>query len=294
MSKDRSAVDPGGEREIDLGRWRDAALAYWWVAVAGLAVGLILSGIYSLRGTPSRYAASALVARGQAFNPAGTGTVLGYLSSPAAIQAYATEPATLATVAAKVGITAGELSGHVTTSTLTRTGTVSTVDTNSILVQLTVTLNKPTRAEDAANALAAIIKRITTSNYVRQSITIFKVRLANYAARIKTLQQRVQSLNEVVDHSTGLQPLDRLVLVSQLDESEGSLGQTLDAQTTAQQGLTLAEDVEQTQIIQQAKAQKVPKPAHRSAILVGGLIGLILGGIGAIVYGLRATRTRPE
>ena len=71
-------------------------------------------------------------------------------------------------------MSAGELSGHVTGSTVDQgSGTASTADTNSILVQITVTLNKPKRAEDAANAIAAIIKRVTTSNYVRQSIAIY-------------------------------------------------------------------------------------------------------------------------
>jgi uncharacterized protein involved in exopolysaccharide biosynthesis len=292
MSGERRATDLGGEREIDLARWRDAALANWWLAAAGLVAGIVVSSLYTLSGHTT-YTASALIARGQAFNPAGTATVLSYLSSPVAIQAYATTPATLEAVAAKVGMSAGELRGHITTSTLTREGTASTTNTNSILVQITVKLNRPKRAEDAANALAAIITRATTSDYVRQSISIYKVRLGNYAARIKTLQGRIQSLNETLAHSGSLQPLDRLVLVSELDQAEAALGQTLDSQTTTQTQLTLAEDVEQTQLIQKAQAVKSVGRSRRNSVLVGGLIGLILGAIVATVYGLRVRRTLP-
>ena len=47
-------------------------------------------------------------------------------------------------------MTRGELRGHVTTSTVSETGTSSTTNTNSILIQITVALNKPKRAEEAA------------------------------------------------------------------------------------------------------------------------------------------------
>lgn len=293
MSGERLATDLGAEREIDLARWRDAALAYWWLAVAGLVAGIIAGSVYALSGGTT-YKASALIARGQAFNPAGTSSVLGYLSSPAAIQAYATSPEALATVAAKAGMSVGELRGHVSTATLTDNGQASTINTNSVLVQITVKLNKPKRAVDAANALAALIKRVTTSDYVRQSISLYNVRLGNYGARVKTLQGRIQSLNDTLASSGNLQPLDRLVLVSELDQAEATLGQTLDSQSTTQQELTLAEDVEQTQLIQKAQAEKTAGRSRRNSSVTGGLIGLILGAIVATVYGLRTTRTRSD
>lgn len=295
MSGDRSATDPGGEREIDLARWRDAALAYWWLAVAGLVAGVIVTGVYALsRNSTTTYAASAMIARGQAFNPAGNGVVLSYLSSPLAIQAYATTPASVAAVAAKVGMGPSELAGHILVSTLTKEGTASDTNTNSTLLLITVTLKKPKRAEDAANEMAKLIQRATTTLYVRQSIAIFRQKLSNYGARIKTLELRIKSLNAAVASSGNLPPLDQLVLVSQLDTTEATLGQTLDSQATTQQQLTLGLDVEQTQLIQKAHAEKIAGRSYRKGILAGAVIGLILGAILATAYGVRATRTRPE
>ncbi len=285
------ATDPGVEREIDLRRWVNAALAYWPVAVAGLVLGLLAGGLYALSGSASSYSASATIARGQAFNPSGNQTVLGYLSSPIAIQDFATSPTTLAKVAAKTGATVAQLAGHVVTSTFTAEGTPSPTNTGSTLVQITVTQKKPKVAEDAANALADLVKTATTSNYVLQSIKLYKVRLSDYAARIKTLQTRIDSLNAVLKNPAGLAPLDQLVVATQLDAAEAALGQTLDSQTTAQQQLTLAQDVETTQIIQLAKAQKnAASKSRRNAIVFGGLVGLLLGAILATALGLRAAR----
>ena len=73
-------VDPGVEREIDLGALKDAVLARWWIAVVGLVVGVAIGAAYTLSfGTT--WAASAIIAPGQAFSPNGNTVVLSYLSS---------------------------------------------------------------------------------------------------------------------------------------------------------------------------------------------------------------------
>jgi uncharacterized protein involved in exopolysaccharide biosynthesis len=292
MSGDGQATDLGAEREIDLLGWLNAALAYWWLAVAGLAVGVAAGTLVTLGGT-TKYTATALIARGQAFNPSGSGTVLSYLSNLAAIQNYVSSPSALDAAAAKAGMTAGELRGHVAAATLTGTGEPSTTNTGSILVAITVTLAKPKKAEDAANELARIVAKATTSTYVEQSIKLYQVRLKNYATRLKSLAARIQSLNDALANTSSLQLTDRLLLLTQLDQAEATQGQTLDSQTTVQQQLTLAEDVEKTQIVQNAEVEKVPPGrSRRNAVLVGGLIGLILGAVAATVYGQLRRRAR--
>jgi uncharacterized protein involved in exopolysaccharide biosynthesis len=275
------------EREIDLRRWVDALLSRWWIMVVGLVVGVVVGAIYAVSGT-STYTASALIARGQAFSPGGGSSVLTYLSNPLAIQTFATTEQALREAAAKAGISVGELRGHVTTSNLNRTGQAA--DTNSILMQITVDLKKPKKAEDAANALAEIVKRETTSGYVRQSMQIYKTRLANYALRLKTLQIRINALNHTLATSHNLSALDQLVIASQLDSAQAAYGQTLDSQTTNQQLLSLAQQVEQTQIVQLAKAQKTAARSRRNVVVVAGLIGLLVGAVIALVLGLRANR----
>jgi uncharacterized protein involved in exopolysaccharide biosynthesis len=280
--------DVGVERDIDLRRWWRALLSRWWIIVAGLIIGAILGGIYSLSGGSS-YTATALIARGQAYNPAGSAPVLSYLSSPTAIQEYATSEPALRYAAAKAGISPGQLRGHVSTSTIGQTG-AQQQNTNSTLVQISVALNKPKRAEEAADALADLMQKYTTSNYVSQSIAIYKVRLNNFETRLKTLQARISGDQTALKASSGLAPLDRLVIVTDLDAAEAAYGQTLDSQTTTQQLLTLAQEVEQTHIVQLAQAQKSTARSHRNSALVGAVIGLLIGAIIALILGLRATR----
>jgi len=43
-----AVTDAGVEREIDLGRWKQAAVERWWLVAAGLVVGAIIGGLYSL------------------------------------------------------------------------------------------------------------------------------------------------------------------------------------------------------------------------------------------------------
>ena len=288
MSADSTKADLGAEREIDLRGWFAAARAFWWIAAAGVVVGVALGSMYSLSGG-STYNASVLLARGQAFAPGGTTSVLSFRSNPVAIQAYATDPSTIATVSNRFGIPAGELRGHITTTPVGDFGTATAANPNSVvLVRITVSLSKPKKAEDAVNAIAAIVAKLTSTEYVRQSLEIFKGRLANYNARLGTLRERIASLNSVLSTSSGLAPLDRLVIVSQLDQTEATLGQTLDSYATTQQSYLLARDVEQTQIIQPSThADKSIARSRRNSVLFGGLIGLLLGGIAATMVGLR-------
>ncbi len=103
-------VDPGVEREIDLGALKDAVLARWWIAVVGLVVGVAIGAAYTLSfGTT--WAASAIIAPGQAFSPNGNTVVLSYLSSQRAIDTLANSETTLADVSAKTGVPVDKLDG---------------------------------------------------------------------------------------------------------------------------------------------------------------------------------------
>jgi uncharacterized protein involved in exopolysaccharide biosynthesis len=291
MSADQAAQDLGAEREIDLRSWLDALRSRWWIALVGLVIGALIGGVYSLS-SGSTYSATALIARGQAFAPNG-GSVLSYITSPGAIETFVTSEPVLREAAAKAGLTPGALRGHVSTSTVAQNAQSAAQNTNSILVQITVSSARPKKAEDAANALAAIVKRQTTSKYVTQSIQIYQTRLRNFGVRLKTLQVRINALNATLQKEKNLSPLDQLVVASELDSAEAAYGQTLDSQTTNQQLLTLAQQVEQTQIVQPAIAKKSVGRSRRNSVIVGAVIGLIIGVLVALVVGLRSDRTAP-
>jgi uncharacterized protein involved in exopolysaccharide biosynthesis len=292
MTGYQGAADLGAEREIDLRSWLDAFRSRWWIAAVGLVVGVVVGGLYSLTGG-STYTATALIAPGQAFNPSGNTPVLTYLTSQTAINAIATSPATIAAAAAEAGIGPGELAGRISTAAVNeQTGQTSSASQtrSAVLIGITVDQNTGRKAEDAANAIARIVQQRTTSPYVLQSIAINTNRLAGYQARLNTLKLKINALTKAL-REPGLTLNEALLLTIQLDEAQGAYDQTQNAQLTTQQAQSLSEQVEKTQIIQVAKAQKSTARSRRNSVLFGGLIGLIAGAIVAIVVGLRAARS---
>ena len=293
MTGDQSAADVG-EREIDLRSWWHALRSRWWIVAIGVVAGIVIGGLYSLSGGSS-FVASSLIAPGTAFNPSGSTPVLTYLTSEAALSKLANETATIDQAAAIAKMNPNNLHGHITVSAvnLNSPGTTSSSSNrNAVLVELTVRQPKAKRAEDAANALARVIKAKTTSLYVRQSIAAYAKLIANFKKREATLNAKIATLNAALNSPAGqaLAPLDRLVLAQSLDTAEATLGATQNSETTTQQQLTLAQAVETTQIIQVAKASKTTARSRRNSVLFGALIGLLAGAIIATIVGLRAAR----
>src|SRR3954469_7241206 len=87
LRRTRGTADDLDEREVDLGRWRRAVVALWWIPVAGLVLGAILGVLFSFRGGTS-YTASALISLGQPVSPGGT-LINGYGQNPRAISQIA-------------------------------------------------------------------------------------------------------------------------------------------------------------------------------------------------------------
>jgi uncharacterized protein involved in exopolysaccharide biosynthesis len=294
MTGDQGAADLGAERDIDLRSWWRAFKSRWWIAGIGLVAGIVVGALYSLSGGSS-FTASALIAPGTAFNPSGSTPVLTYLTSEAALNKLANEEATIVQAAAIAKMNPANLRGHITVNAvnLNAPGTTSTTSSrNAVLVELTVRNNKAKHAEDGANALAQVIKEKTTSRYVQQSVNAYQTLLSNFKKRQTTLTQKIAVLNGILNSSAGksLAPLDQLVLAQELDTAEGTLGATINSITSTQQQLTLAQQIETTQIIQEAKAVKTTARSRRNSVLFGGLIGLLIGAVVAIVVGLRAAR----
>jgi len=245
--------------------------------------------LYSLSGG-SVYQASVLLAPGQPFSPTGA-PVLNYQSSPRAIEKLVTGESALKRAARVAGIGVGALRGHVSAQTVATGASSSTASRGAVLIEITVQLHKPKHAEDAANALGHIVVTDTTSSYVKQSIDGFTVKIKDYQAQLTVLQQRIETLTTAVN-SQSLAFLEKLLLVSQLDNAQTRFGTISDNLSLAQQQKTLAQSVELAQVIEPAAAHKTTARSRRNSILVGLLIGLIAGAIGAIVVDTRARRTR--
>ena len=286
-----SAVnDPGAEREVDLGRWKQAAVEYWWLVAAGIVAGIVVGGLYSLSGG-TLYRASVLIAPGSAFSPSGA-PVLNYLSSPLGINKLITAEATLKQAADQSKVGVGQLRGHVTTSNIS-TGAGVIAARGTVLIQITVQLAQPKRAEDVANALGAIAVRETTSSYVRQSIDVLNKSIAGYQSQLASLTRRIKLLNDAIS-TQHLDTITKIILVSQADNAAQRQATISNNLAIAEQQLSLAKNIEITQLIGgPARAVKTSARSRRNSILVGALIGLIAGLIVAIVADTRARRARP-
>jgi len=281
-----AVTDAGAEREIDLGRWKQAALQRWWLIAAGVAAGIFVGALYSLSGG-SVWQASALIAPGQPFSPSGS-PVLSYTSSPRGIEEVVTSEAALKRAAKAAGIPVGSLRGHVSTQTVSTGASSSTASRGATLIRITVQLHKPKHSEDAANALANIVKA-DTSPYVRQSIGAYAQKIKNYEAQLVELQQRINILNDEL-RKPGLGDIEKLIVAGQADNAQSRYGTISDNLSLAQQQQTLARSVELAQVIEPASALKTTARSRRNSILVGALIGLIAGSIVAVVVDLRARR----
>jgi capsular polysaccharide biosynthesis protein len=289
MSAVRPPADLGGEREIDLRRWLDVVLARRWFVIAGLIVGVIIGGLYSLSGA-SAYEASVTIQPAQPFSPAGQ-PVLNYSASPLAIQTIVNSTDALGYVARKARMPEGELRGHVSTASIS-TGTGPVTTRGTVLLQITVTSSQAKRAADAANAFGDYVVHETESTYVKESLSVYAQKDKFYNARLVSVNELIAGYEDVLarENPSKLDPFDRLLLFAQLNDAVARQGNLQDELITNQQAQTLAQTIEVAQIINPAAAAKVTSRSRRNSILFGGLIGVLVGGLVALVLGLRPGR----
>ena len=154
--------------------------------------------------------------------------------------------------------------------------------TGAPLVTITVIAAQPLKAEKAADALAKEVIFRTSAQYVDTKIDAFNGQLESIQEQLNTLVPRIRALEKAVNEQ-GLGSLDKLVLLSALDNNQARRGQLLDLQSNVQQQLALAENVEKAQVVEPAAAVKTTARSGRNAALVGGLIGLLLGCAAALL-----------
>ncbi len=281
------STDLDAEREIDLARWRKALTALWWLPVAGLVLGAIVGVIFTAGGTTS-YKATVLVSLGQPVSPGGA-VIASYSTNPRAISEITSSASAQEQAAHVAGIHPGVLRGKVSVGTVgvaTGAGAAKTAP----LIAISVVGKIGKRTEDAANALAKIVVQDTTAPYVGTKIRTYDQILKTVNKQLVSINQRLAALNAALKTSH-LSAIDQLVLVSQVDNSEQRQGNLLDQQATTQQQLAFANNVESAKIVQPAASVLSSAHSRRTSLVVGALIGLLLGGIAAIVGYGRIGRT---
>ena len=272
--------DLDAEREVDLRSYWNRISEHWWLPLAGLAVGLVIGYLISLSGSQV-YRARAVVYLGQPLSGSGV-QVQSQATNPSTVRQIVTSEATIGSVARRVGLKPSQLRGHIATQAVT--GAITRLGQNP-LVALTVTGHLRGKVARAANGLAtSVVTSPALASYSQTKISNLRTLVQGEQAALTSLDQNIKAQQAALENASGLSTTDRLILTNTLNGLVQQRLTTVDQLTTNQQQLALAEDVEAPQLITRAAATKTTARSRRNTVLVAGLIGLILGGIAALLY----------
>ena len=257
------APDLDAEAEVDLGRYSRALLARWWLLLVGLVVGAVIGYLTTLGGTQF-YRAQAVVYMGQPLG-AGQAPLQSLNTNPSTAHAIATSESAIRRAAAKTGMPAGKI----------RSGTSVTAVAGSVprlgqtpLIQVTVKGPARGQVARAANALASQLA-FELSSGARQKIAIYQQQVDADNAGLKIVNEALAKPD--------LSTTDKILLQGKLQTLQSD--KTLTAQL-----LISAKTVEAARIVTYAAPEKTSARNHRNSTAVGALIGLILGGIAALLW----------
>jgi uncharacterized protein involved in exopolysaccharide biosynthesis len=268
-----AAPDLDAEAEVDLGHYGHALLARWWLLLLGLVVGAIFGYISTLGGAQT-YRAQATMYSGQ---PLGSGQsqVQAFQTNPSSAKTIISSEEVVRRVARRAGMSESQLRNG---ASVTAVQGFNSKLNQTPLLAITVKGPEPGKAAKAADLLAATL--ITKfSGISGPKITVFK-------AQVTTDQACIKTANALLNQS-GLSTTDKILLQGRLQGCQADL-------TTTTQLLLLAQNVEAPKIVTHAVSEKTTARSHRNATAVGALLGLIIGGIAALLWDpIARRRVRP-
>ena len=273
-----STPDPDAEREIDLRRYVSMLVLRWWLPAAGLVGGVVIGFLISLGGKQV-YTARTTVYLGQPLSPTGSVQIQGPATNPSIVGTIIHSRGALVAAARQAGMPVGKLSGHVSSQPIS--GFLAKLG-QTPLVQIRVTGSSPRKIALAANALARIVIK-DTSHYVATKIATFKAQVDSYSKTLSTIDKTLAQLTKATG-SSGLSTSDKLVVSIELSSLTLQRSQVVDQQTTARQLLSVAQGVENGQVINRAVASKTTARSRRNTVIVAALLGLLLGIFAALLW----------
>ena len=274
MTSARPEPDLDAEAEVDLGRYGRSLLQRWWLLLAGLVGGAVVGYLTTLGGTQF-YRAQAIVYMGQPLGVSST-PVQALNTNPSSARAIVTAESSIDRAAAKSGLSASRI----------RSGASVTAVQGSLpklgqtpLVQVTVKGPERAKVAKAANVLAnVLVAKLSPSSAEK---------IKNLSTLLHSDDALIITLNAALG-KPGLSSTDKLLLQLRLQAVQADRSQTA-------QSLSLATHIEAPQVVTHAAAEKTSARNHRNSTAVGALIGLILGGIAALLWEplTRARRREP-
>jgi hypothetical protein len=290
MASQTDLPDLDAEREVDLRRYWNTIATHWWIVLAGAAAGIVIGYLISLGGTQV-YKARAVIYLGQPLSQSGV-QVQSQATNPSTVRQIVQAPVTIDAVARQVGLKPSQLSGRVSTQAVA--GNITRLGQNP-LVAITVTGHLRAKVARAANALARrVVNSDALARYANVKIKNLTSLVQNEQAALATGEASTKTLQAALQNGSGLSTAERLILLGQLNGLVQQRLSVVDQLTTNQQQLALAQDVEAPKINTLAVATKTTARSRRNTVLVAALIGLILGGIAALLYDPARRIVRPH
>jgi hypothetical protein len=288
VSEDRtkSGVDPNAEREVDLRSGWARITARWWLPVGGLFLGAILGVLVSI-GSGDVFKAEALIYLGQPFTPGGGGQIQNLQTNPKTVSEIIRSEAATRAAAAAAGMSPAGLRGNVTSTPVVQAGQIARNFTP--LVQIAVRAPTRVKSEKAADSYA---NTVTTEvvPYVDRKILLLKRQIANNESQLKDIGARIDSAlaqQQAANADPTLSLAEKLLVSTNsnatVNAAESRRGSTVADLNSARQLLALAENVELSRVVQPAVAVRASATGRRNAAAIGGLAGLVLGAIAALI-----------
>ena len=289
MSRDpskQSGVDPDAEREIDLRSGWERITARWWLPVGGLVLGAILGVLVSV-GSGDVYRAQALIYLGQPFTPAGGGQLQSLQTNPKTVSEIIRSEAAIKAAADAANMRPAQLRGNVTSTAVVQPGQVARNFTP--LVQIEARGPTKAKAERAANSFAnTVITSVVP--YVEQKMRLLRLQIANDTQQLDDINTRITAATNQQNAALADKTLSlaEKLLVSTnsnatVNSAEQRRGTVLQDLNNARQLLSLAQNVELSHVVQPAVAKRASATSRRNAAAIGGLAGLLLGVVAALI-----------
>lgn len=283
-------LDLDAEQEVDFRRYWNEVLARWWLPALGLLLGVLGGYALALSGGDV-YRAESTLYLGQPFTPNGATPVPGLATNPSTVNEIVHSEAALQEASSVSGMRIGRLRANVTSRQAGLPAGRRLAAGQTPLIEIAVTGANARATARAANALAAIVVE-DVSPYVEDKIEAIQERIDSDERELAESQRRLDlaqsELNELLSNENNMSATDRLIGVTTLNSTIGSLverrGLVNQDLLEAKQALSLAENVERPSIVERAAASKTTARSVGRSVLVGGLIGLILGVLAAILW----------
>lgn len=294
MTAPHPVPEPEGEQEVDLASAWERLKARWWLPVIGLVGGAIVGLLLAVSGGHT-WQGKALVYLGQPFAPLGGGQIASLATNPRTVNEVVHSETALKHASRVSGVPVSRLRSSVSVKEITAPGQTKTT---TPLVEIGVKAGGPTKAAKASDALANEVVRVVS--------TFVTDKVANLEQQAKVAQQQLQAIDTRISNAQAQQTAivndkaltleTRLLLSANLN----SVITTADARRTdlqqqlydAQQLLNLAKNVEESRVVEPATGVRSSARSNRTALLVGGIIGLLIGAVVALAVEPIAARRR--